>query len=143
MLIAGVTLLALVLWSIISLVAPSPTGSAGSWAGAGSIDDTSGGGANRVAVLLRLRDAGAQHVTGTAQECNDRGQVASFVVMGTVADATVTRDRSGATVRGHSSRDHLTLAGGTSMQRDVRRDGESQFVTVGATGSPTVAPTVP
>lgn len=126
----GVALLALVVWNVTRPMPPSPPTVAGSWLGVGSVYDSSSGGSNRIAVLFSLRQSPEGQVAGSARECNDRGQTATFAVTGRAAYPTVTLAFSGVTLHGHLAPHGVSLAGsanGTSIQLELSGSDQAAF----------------
>ncbi|MGH2484871.1 MAG: hypothetical protein ACRDHE_02560 [Ktedonobacterales bacterium] len=126
----GVALLALVVWNVTRPMPPTPPTVAGSWVGVGSVYDSSSGGSNRIAVLFSLRQSPDGQVAGSARECNDHGQTATFAVTGRSAYSTVALALSGVTLHGRPAFAGFTVAGsanGTSIQLDLRKGNLSAF----------------
>lgn len=126
----GVALLALVVWSVTRPKPPSPTPITGSWLGAGTVYDSTGGGSNQVATFLRLSQASDGGVSGSATECNDQGQTASFSVSGVMQGGVLVLNFSGVTLRGRRKGETYPLTGsvnGTSIVLTLRSGNASDF----------------
>ena len=135
-LFVGVTLLALVIWNVTRPSPPPPPTIAGSWVGSGSTYESSGGGSDGIAVLLTLKQSTDGQISGSARECNDRGQTAAFAVNGQSVYPTVTLVFSGVALHGRLALPGFTLAGsanGTSIQLNLRRDDQAAFTAMCST----------
>lgn len=131
-LVVGVALLALVLWSVTRTAPPSPSAMTGTWLGAGTVYDSSGGGSNQVALLMRLTQSSDGVITGSASECNDHGQTASFAVTGLAQGRMLTLAFSGVVLSGTRTSGAYPLTGsvnGTSLVLTLRSGNANDFAT--------------
>lgn len=132
-LVLGVTLLALVLWSVTRPEPPTPPPISGTWLGAGSVYDSTGGGSNQIAMLMNLTQASDGSVTGEASECNDVGQSASFQVVGVAQGNALTLQISGADLQGRRAGGAYALSGsvnGASIVLTLRAGNAADFAAV-------------
>lgn len=128
--ITSVALLALVAWSVTRPLPPAPPSMTGSWVGVGTVYDSTGGGSNQVAMLLTLRQNTDGGVTGSASECNDLGQTASFRVTGLAQRDELEMEISGVALRGRRAGHTISLSGsanGTTVHLDVRPGHEGDY----------------